>query len=270
MDFLRAFILGLVQGVTEFIPVSSSGHLELTQQLIGGRGEDFHLFLELINVGTLLALLIFFRKRIWRILMDIFKNKNWRLARNILITSVPAGILGLGLAKIIESAGFFSSLVTIAVAMAGVGILMIFVEKLPKMNKLESEEKMGAGRAFLIGLAQTLALIPGTSRSGTTIIAGRLVGLNAKAAAEYSFLASIPISVGVCLKTLVSSRSLSYVVQNWQALAFSNLVAFLFGLIALQFVMSFVKKEGSLKYFGIYRVVLASLIVLLVVNKVLL
>ena len=270
MDLLEAFILGLVQGVTEFIPVSSSGHLELTQQLLGGRSNDFHLFLELINIGTLFALLIFFRKRIWKILVDIFKNKNWQLARNILITSVPAGILGLAFSKFIASAGFFSSLITIAVAMATVGILMIFVEKLPSMKKLKNEEELSAGRAFLIGLAQTLALIPGTSRSGTTIIAGRLTGLDARAAAEYSFLASIPISVGVCLKTLVSSKSLTYVAQNWQILVFSNLVAFVFGLVALQFVMSFVKKENSLKYFGIYRVILASLIVLLVASRIVL
>lgn len=257
MDYFRGLILGIVQGLTEFIPVSSSGHLELTEQLMGGRNTDFHFFLELINVGTLLALLIFFRKRIFKILVDIFKYKDYRLARNIIITSVPAGILGIVFAKIIESVGFFSSLLVIACMIGLVGLLMVFVEKLPKMKKIKDEHELTGMKALIIGLAQTLALIPGTSRSGTTIIAGRLVGLNSKASAEYSFLASIPISIGVVLKTLLSSRSISYVQQNWQILLFSNFIAFVFGLIALQFVMEFVKRDNSLRYFGIYRIILS-------------
>ena len=140
MSIFIAIILGLVQGLTEFIPVSSSGHLEIVQQLIGGRADNFHLFLELINFGTLLALIIYYRKRIWEILKDIFgKNHNFKLAINVIITCIPAGIAGLLLSKFIEENSFFSSLITISIAMAVVGVLMIIVDKLPKLSSLKDE-----------------------------------------------------------------------------------------------------------------------------------
>ena len=113
MDIFQSILLGFVQGITEFIPVSSSGHLELVQQLFNFSGENFHLFLEFINLGTLLALLIYFRKRIWKIIKDIFVEKNYRLALNILITSIPAGIIGLLISSFIEENSFFSSLYTV-------------------------------------------------------------------------------------------------------------------------------------------------------------
>lgn len=263
MNIFEALVLGFVQGVTEFMPVSSSGHLEIVERLVGSRGEDFHYFLELINIGTLLALLIFFRKRIWGILNDMIVKKNWRLAINLIITSVPAGILGLLFAKVISGMPFFSALPVIVVAMGGVGILMIAIDKLPKLQQLKNENELTKPRALMIGLAQVLALIPGTSRSGSTIVAGRMVGLDSRAAAEYSFLASIPIMVGVCLKSLISSSTRAYIVSNWQLLVFSNLVAFIFGLIALKLVMNFVRKPNSLKIFGVYRVILASLVLIL-------
>ena len=270
MDIFKTFVLGAVQGLTEFIPVSSSGHLELTQQIIGGRGADFHMFLELINLGTFLALLIFFRKKIYQILVDIFENHNWKLARNIIITSIPAGALGMVFAKLIEKASFFSSMVTIALAIGLVGIIMIFIEKIPTMEKIKGGgEKLTAGKALMIGIAQTLALIPGASRSGTTIIAGRIAGLDSKEAAEYSFLVSIPITLGICLKTVLSKSSLAYFGENWQMLLFSNLVAFVFGLWAVNFVMNFVKRKDSLKYFGIYRLVISILILTLIGTGVL-
>lgn len=264
MNGIDAVILGIVQGLTEFIPVSSSGHLELVQQILGQRGDDFHLFLELINIGTLLALLIFFRKRIWGILVDIFSKKNYKLALNILITSIPAGILGLLLSKLIEEAPFFSSLYTIAIAMGIVGILMIIVDKLPKLSKLKDENELTKPRALLIGLAQTFALIPGVSRSGSTIVAGRLVGMDSESAAEYSFLASIPIMCGVVLKSFVSSSSRAYLADNWQMLLLSNAVAFVAGLAAISFLLKFLKKSDNLKWFGYYRVVLAGIVLVLV------
>lgn len=266
MNIFVALILGIVQGLTEFIPVSSSGHLEIIQQLIGERGENFHLFLEFINLGTLLALLIYFRKRIAKILKDIFVHHNFRLAINIIITTIPAVTVGLLLSSFIEENGFFSSIYTIAVAMGLIGIVMIVIDKLPHLSHLKDEDALTKPRALGIGLAQVLALIPGTSRSGSTIIAGRLVGLNSASAAEYSFLASIPIMCGVCLKMFISSSSREYLVDNWQILLFANVVAFIFGMIALKFVMSYLKKSHALKTFGYYRVILAMTV--LIVNLI--
>ena len=265
MNIFEAIVLGLVQGLTEFIPVSSSGHLEIAQRLLdgGARAGDFHFFLELINFGTLFALLWYYRKRIAKILRQVFVEKDWHMAINLLLTSIPAGLIGILLSKFIESNGFFSSLYTIAIAIGVVGILMIFVEKLPHLSKVKNEEKLSHPRAFAIGLAQTFALIPGVSRSGSTILAGRVMGMDSKASANYSFMASIPIMIGVCLKSLVSSSSRAYIVDNAPMLILSNIVAFASGMLALTFVMKFLEKKGALSAFGYYRVVLASIILII-------
>ena len=259
MNILESTVLGLVQGITEFIPVSSSGHLEITQRILGagGRAEDFHFFLELINFGTLFALLFYYRQTIWEILQRVFVKKDYKLALNILITSIPAGIIGLVLSKVIEKLPFFSSLTTIGFAMGFVGLIMIFVNKLPHLSKLKDENELTPGRALAIGLAQTFALIPGVSRSGSTIITGRVMGLDSKSAAKYSFLASLPIMIAVCGKSLLSSSSRAYITSNLGMLLLSNLVAFISGLIALQIVMKYLKKENSIPSFGVYRVILA-------------
>ena len=259
MNILESTVLGLVQGITEFIPVSSSGHLEITQRILGagGRAEDFHFFLELINFGTLFALLFYYRQTIWEILQRVFVKKDYKLALNILITSIPAGIIGLVLSKVIEKLPFFSSLTTIGFAMGFVGLIMIFVNKLPHLSKLKDENELTPGRALAIGLAQTFALIPGVSRSGSTIITGRVMGLDSKSAAKYSFLASLPIMIAVCGKSLLSSSSRAYIASNLGMLLLSNLVAFVSGLIALQIVMKYFKKENSIPSFGIYRVILS-------------
>lgn len=259
MNILESTVLGLVQGITEFIPVSSSGHLEITQRILGagGRAEDFHFFLELINFGTLFALLFYYRQTIWEILQRVFVKKDYKLALNILITSIPAGIIGLVLSKVIEKMPFFSSLTTIGFAMGFVGLIMIFVNKLPHLSKLKDENELTPGRALAIGLAQTFALIPGVSRSGSTIITGRVMGLDSKSAAKYSFLASLPIMIAVCGKSLLSSSSRAYITSNLGMLLLSNLVAFISGLIALQIVMKYFKKENSIPSFGVYRVILS-------------
>lgn len=265
MNIFESIILGLVQGITEFIPVSSSGHLEITQRLIGAgaRAEDFHFFLELINFGTLFALLWYYRKRIAKILNDVFKKKDWHMAINLLLTSIPAGIIGFLLSDFIESNGFFSSLYTIAIAMGVIGILMIIVDKLPHLSKVKDEEKLPHKRAFSIGLIQTLALIPGVSRSGSTILAGRVMGMDSKASANYSFMASLPIMIGVCLKSLVSSSSRAYIAANAGMLALSNIIAFASGMLALTFVIKFLEKKNALSAFGYYRVILASIILII-------
>lgn len=262
MSIFESLVLGLTQGLTEFLPISSSGHLEIVQRMLGsgGRGADFHFFLELINFGTLLALIIYYRKEIIKILRQIFKKHDFHFALNLLITSIPAGVIGLLLSKVIEKMDFFSSLTTIATAMGLVGIIMIFVNKLPHKSALKNEEKMPHDRALLIGLAQVFALIPGVSRSGSTIITGRMMGLNSESAARYSFLASLPIMIAVTGKSLLSNSSRHFIVENWQMLLLSNLIAFVAGLITLNIVMKFFKKEYSIPAFGYYRVILACVV----------
>ncbi|HMI09349.1 MAG TPA: undecaprenyl-diphosphate phosphatase [Candidatus Saccharimonadales bacterium] len=257
MNILETVILGLTQGLTEFIPISSSGHLVIVQQIFSGASD--HLFLEFINIGTLLALVVYFWKRIVTICKDVFLNKNFVLARNILITSVPAGIVGYFLSDFIGKSSFFGSLVVVTVTLAVVGVVMIVLERLPKADPVSSGEKLSPWRAFAIGIAQMLALIPGVSRSGSTIIAGRLAGLNPASAAEYSFLASLPIMVGVTLKVFIKSSDRAYFIEHMPMLLVSNTVAFISGLIAVGFLMKYLSKH-SLALFGWYRVGLASIL----------
>ena len=260
MEWLEAIILGLIQGLTEFIPISSSGHLVVAQTFLSGASE--RLFLEFVNIGTMLALFIFFRKKIVEIVKDIFQRKDYRLARNILLTSIPAGLVGFFFADFIGTTAFFASAVTVVFTLAIVGVIMIVVEKLPKASPVKDGEQLPARRAFVIGLAQMVALIPGVSRSGATILAGRFSGLKPAAAAEYSFLASLPIMVGVTIKILVTD--FDYVVENLAIVLLSNSFAFLSGLLAVGFLMRYLAKH-SLAVFGWYRVGLAAVLAVILV-----
>lgn len=264
MSVFEAIVLGLIQGLTEFIPVSSSGHLVLAQHFFNGASD--HLFIEFINIGTLLALLIYFRKRILGILKDIFVNKNSILARNIIITAVPAGLVGFFMADLIETSPFFESTLVVTISLALIGALMVVLEKLPKASPLQKSEELSPRRSLWIGLWQVLSLIPGVSRSGSTIIAGRLAGLNAATAAEYSFLVSLPIMLGVVVKLLVKESDRAYLMDNLAMLALSNLVAFVSGLIAVGFLMRYLSRHG-LSAFGWYRIGLAAILTVILLIK---
>ena len=256
MTWLIAIILGLVQGLTEFIPISSSGHLVIAQWLLLN-GQSDHLLLEFLNIGTMLALFVFFRKKIWQILVDIFKNKQYKLARNIILTSIPAGVVGYLLADFIGSTAFFGSAVVVVFTLAIVGVVMVLAEKLPHASEVKDGEALSPWRALIIGFAQMLALIPGVSRSGATILTGRFVGLKPAAAAEYSFLASLPIMMGVTLKVLIDDHQ--YLLDNFGILLVANVAAFISGLLAVGFLMRYLSKH-SLAVFGWYRIVLAIIL----------
>lgn len=260
MDIFQAILLGFVQGITEFIPVSSSGHLELVQHIFNFPAENFHIFMEFINLGTLLALLFYYHEKIWHIIKDVFQSRNYRLAINIIITTIPAGIVGLIFSGFIEDSPFFSSLFTVCIAMGVVGLIMILIDKLPHLSPIKNEDHLTPIRALVIGLCQIFALIPGVSRSGSTIITGRIMGLDSESAADYSFLASIPIMCGVCLKMFLSESSRIYFAENINALFFANLVAFVVGLFALKYLLAYLKKPGSLQSFGKYRITLSCIV----------
>lgn len=255
MNLFEVILLGLVQGLTEFIPISSSGHLVIVQQLLGH--ESDHLFLEAINIGTFLALVVYFWPRIISIIGDVLLRKRYRLARNILLTSIPAGLIGYISADFIAGSAFFGSTLVVMMTLAIVGIVMIVLEKLPKLSSMKSGETLSAPRALTVGIAQMVALIPGVSRSGSTIIAGRFMGLSAKAAAEYSFLASLPVMAGVTLKVMLENSD--YLAAHAGNLLLGNLAAFLSGIAAVHFLLGYLAKHG-LALFGWYRLGLAAII----------
>jgi undecaprenyl-diphosphatase len=258
MDVLQTVILGLVQGLTEFIPVSSSGHLVIGQYLLSGSSD--HLYLEFINIGTLLALLVYFRSKIATIARQVIVQKDTRLLRNIILTSLPTGLTGFLLADFIANSSFFGSLWVVIVALVAVGAVMIILDRLPHASVVGHGGQLSWQRALLIGVAQMCALIPGVSRSGSTIIAGKLAGLTHAKAAEYSFLASLPIMLGVTIKLFLKSTDRAYFVQHMPMLLLGNLVAFIAGIIAIRFLLRYLSSH-DLSLFGWYRIALATVII---------
>ena len=258
MTQFEARILGLVQGVTEFIPVSSSGHLVLTQWLFGN--DIDHLFIQALDFGTTLALIIYFFPKVKDMFYRIRVKKDYRLARNILITCIPAGVLGLLLADFIQKSTILLSPLVVALMLAAVGFLMIIVDKLPKKSAKTSGTELSPRRALVIGLAQAFALIPGVSRSGSTIIASRVMGLSSKAAAEYSFMVSIPIMLGLLTKLLLKESDRYYLITHLDLVIIGNIAAFLSSIVAIKFLLSYLSNHG-LAVFGWYRVAVASVVI---------
>ena len=258
MSIFQVVFLGILQGLTEFFPVSSSGHLTLAQEWLGlQQYADMHLFLEAINFGTLLALIVFFWPRLTQICHDVFIEHDLKLVVNIIL-----------IGDLVDSSPFFGSLITVSFTLLIVGIIMVLTDKLPHLSRLENEEKLSKRRALYIGLAQILAFIPGVSRSGSTIIAGRLVGLNNKSAATYSFLVSIPIMFGVLCKMLISHSSQLFLLGNLPILLLSNFCAFLAGIFAIRIAFRIYERRDALQIFGWYRIVLACLILIIVLLQI--
>jgi undecaprenyl-diphosphatase len=261
---IESVVLGTIQGLTEFIPVSSSGHLVLVQELFGAQAS--HLFVQSLDIGTFLALIIFFRQRIVDILRQIFVEKNLIFARNVILTVLPVGVLGFFLSDIIESSGLLVAPLTVAIMLSVIGLVMIILDKLPTLTARSNAEKLSWRRALGIGLAQVVSLIPGSSRSATTIIGGRLMGLNVRAAAEYSFLVAIPVMAGLILKLFLKNGD--FLLADWQNVLVGNIFAFLTGLIAVYFMLGFLGKH-SLGLFGVYRILLSVSIIALIAVGVL-
>lgn len=258
MSVLEAIILGIIQGLTEFIPVSSSGHLVIAQSLL--LGDVDHLFIQALDFGTLAALIIYFMPKLIDLFKKVFFERDYRLARNIVITCIPAGILGLLLADFIQRSSVLLNPLTVSIMLALVGVLMVVVDKLPRKSNKATGSDLSPRRALVVGLAQAFALIPGVSRSGSTIIASRIMGLSPKAAAEYSFMVSIPIMTGLAGKLLLKPSDREYMVANLDVIIIANIAAFLAAIMAIHFLLSYLSKHG-LAAFGWYRIVLASVVI---------
>ena len=261
VSIFEAIILGIIQGLTEFIPVSSSGHLVIAQSLLFGRETD-HLFIQALDFGTLAALVIYFSPKLVDLFKKVFFEHDFRLARNIIITCIPAGLLGLALADFIQRSTVLLNPLTVSVMLALVGVLMVIVDKLPKKSPRATGTDLSPKRALVVGLAQAFALIPGVSRSGSTIIASRVMGLSPKAAAEYSFMVSIPIMFGLIGKLLLKPADRAYMAANLDTIIISNIAAFIAAMLAIHFLLKYLSKHG-LALFGWYRIVLASIVIII-------
>ncbi len=257
MDILDAVMLGFVQGITEFIPVSSSGHLILADSFFSS--ESTFEFDVLLNVGTVAALLIYFRHKISEIILQIKQEKEWKLALNIIISTIPAAIIGYFLSDSLKG-GVFRNTAVVALMLATIGLLMVVEPKINK-RKVGKINDLSRKNAFSVGLAQALALIPGTSRSGVTILAGRFSGLSHAQAAEYSFLIAIPILSGALLKTLTEAETWELINSSQGALFVGITTAFIVGYFSIAVMLKFLQKHG-LEIFGYYRIAIAAILLL--------
>lgn len=259
MSILNAIIMGLVQGITEFLPISSSGHLVIFSKILD-LGNVFT-FDVLLNFGSLLALIIYYRKRIWSIIIRVFSGKEWPLLVKVIIATIPAVFIGLIFNDAIES---LNGMIWVVIAtLMIVGILMIVAGSAKKgADDREIEKSIGWRLSVKTGIAQALALIPGVSRSGITILTGLRNNLSAARAAEFSFLLAIPVIAGASFKMLVSAEGIEFIKGNMAAFAIGNIVSFVSGILAISFLINLISKRG-LKDFGWYRVGLASLLIVL-------
>jgi undecaprenyl-diphosphatase len=253
MTYIESVILGIIQGITEFIPVSSSGHLLLAHNALGTNGGTLS-FDVALHVGTLLALLLFFRSDVYSLAKNIFsKSSQGSLARLLVAATIPAGMAGLVFSSFIEDN--LRSNIVVAASLASVGLLMLAAERFQTRSDGE-EEDITIPQGMRIGFAQVLALIPGVSRSGITITAGFFSGLNRLQAARFSFLLAIPIIAGSAIGILAKGDLESS--ANGPLLA-GIAAAFISGLIAIKFMLHVIAKVG-LKPFAYYRIALAIIV----------
>ncbi len=258
MSELEALILGLVQGLTEYLPVSSSGHLAIGSALFGIEGEDNLAFTILVHVATVLSTLVVLGKEIGWILKGLFKfemNPETRYTLNILVSMIPIGIVGVFFKDSVEAI-FGSGLVIVGAMLLLTALLLAF----SYYAKPRQKEEISLKDAFIIGLAQACAVMPGLSRSGTTIATGLLLGNKKENLAQFSFLMVIPPILGEALLDVLKMMKGEAFGGDMatSSLAIGFLAAFLSGCVACKWMISLVKK-GKLIYFAIYCAVVGAI-----------
>ncbi|MEX0668628.1 MAG: undecaprenyl-diphosphatase UppP [Candidatus Saccharimonadales bacterium] len=250
-EYLQALILALVQGLSEFIPVSSSGHLIFFEEILGASFGGV-IFDVVLHFGTLLSLLVYFRKDLVRFIGSIHKPGNdQKLAINLVIATLPAVVVGFFLFDIAEK--LMRSLWLVVFMLVFLSILMFIADKI---NRNRNVDDITTRDALIIGFAQVLALIPGTSRAGSTIVAGSLLGLNNAESARFSFLMAIPILIGANVRVLFSEGSIAVVIKHLDIYILGLVVSFVVGYMVIKFLLNYLSSHG-LAVFAWYRIVLA-------------
>ncbi|PKA97931.1 undecaprenyl-diphosphatase [Flavobacteriaceae bacterium MAR_2009_75] len=249
MDTLDAIILGIIQGLTEFLPVSSSGHLELGKAILGDNSvpEESLLFTVILHFATALSTLVVFRKDVWEIISGLFSfkwNEETQFSLKIIISMIPAVMIGLFFEEQLEA--FFGGNIRFVGFMLLITAVLLYLA-----DKAEdTERKVSFGNAFVIGVAQAVAMLPGISRSGATISTSVLLGVDKTKAARFSFLMVVPLIFGKIAKDLMSGE-LAFNGDNGVAMGAGFIAAFLAGLAACTWMIRLVKKS-KLSYFAIY------------------
>lgn len=258
-DFAKAVILGIVEGLTEFLPISSTGHLILINQWIAFDSQFTYMFNIVIQLGAILSVIIYFRKKLNPLagnLSKVERDKILNLWKKTMVAIIPAGILGGLFGDAIEEHLFNPFVVSLALLVGGV--FLLYLENRNKGGRINSLEALNYPTAVMIGLMQCLAMIPGTSRSAATIIGAMLLGTSRTVAAEFSFFLAIPTMVGASVYALFKAGS-GLTQYELITLAIGFMVSFLVAWVVIAGFMNFIRKR-NFKPFAYYRMVLGSFI----------
>lgn len=258
---IKAIILGIIEGLTEFLPVSSTGHLIIANRYIRFDDPKFTNVLDVvIQFGAILAVIIYFWNKIFPNFKDRRQsNRVYRLWGKVVVGFIPAMILGFLFDDYIEE--HFFNPTTVAVALIFGAFLLLFAEARLKKVRVEDTDEMSYKDAFIVGVAQCMALWPGMSRSASTIIGGLFMGLSREAAAEFSFFLAIPTILGASFLKLLKA-GLNFSGIEWAALGVGTLVSFLVALLVVSMFMNYIKKR-KLAPFAYYRIALGIAVIVI-------
>lgn len=261
IEALKSIFLGIVEGITEWLPISSTGHMILVNEFLH-TGDGFfgsQIFLYVIQLGAILAVAtLYFHK------LNPFspkktaqeKSDTWQMWFKVIVACVPAGVFGLLLNDYMDA---ISTPLVVSLMLIIYGIAFIFIERKGKMSKITEMNDLTYKTALLIGLFQVLSIIPGTSRSGATILGAMIIGCSRKLAAEFSFFLAIPVMFGVSfLKIITNDYPMAG--GEWALLIIAMLVAYIVSIVSLKFLVSYVKRH-DFKVFGYYRIILGVLVI---------
>ena len=268
IEIIKAILFGIVEGITEWLPISSTGHMILLNDLIklNVTDEFYSMFEVVIQLGAILAVVLIYFKEIFP--WGFGKNKKdtkktLNLWGKILVACIPAAVLGLLLDDWLD-AHLYNSVV-VALALIIYGIIFIIIErKKVGTRKTKSIDDISYKQAFQVGMFQLLSLVPGTSRSGSTIIGGLLVGLDRKVAATFTFFLAIPVMVGASLLKILKyflKTGTAFTSLEWSILIVGCIVAFIVSIVVIKFLMNYIKKH-DFQVFGWYRIVLGILVLI--------
>lgn len=271
IEILKVIVLGIVEGITEWLPISSTGHLIIVNEFLKLKASDA--FVEMFNVviqlGAILAVIVLYFKRLWPIdKKKDSKGLEWNkdkliLWAKILVACVPAGIIGILFDDKIDEIFYNPYVVSVTLIIYGVAFILIEIRNRNKEFKITDVRAMTFKTALIIGLFQMLALIPGTSRSGATIVGAMLIGTSRTAAAEFTFFLAIPVMAGASLVKILKfvSDGTGFTQNELYMLIIGMLVAYLVSMLVIKFLMSYIRKH-DFKPFGVYRIILGIAVLL--------
>ena len=274
MDIIKSIILGIIEGITEWLPISSTGHLIIADEFIklGMTDEFMEMFNVVIQLGAILAVVVIFWNKMWPFTADKSKGYNYITKGNGLIKKdvmdmwfkviaamLPAAIVGIPLDNYFEA--HFHNWQVVSAALIAYGVLFIVIEKINKSRKpkVNSIPELSYKTALLIGCFQALSLIPGTSRSGSTILGAIILGVSRVAGAEFSFFLAVPVMFGASLIKLLKF-GFSFTGMELAVLAVGTLTSFIVSVIAIKFLISYVRRH-DFSLFGYYRIALGALVI---------